>query len=232
MRAQKLTLAALALVAGLSLTACQGDEDSASGANDSGSSASQGSGGTGGSSGTGGSGGKGESGSSGSSAGKGGSGDNSQAGNGGSSSDDDAPGSGGGQINTGPCKTANLQIRATHGMGEGNVLVSMKNTGDACSLKGFPGVDLKADGGPGGISADRSDLAAPSVVVKSGEETRFTLHYPPNNSGGSGVKIDRIVVTPPNETHSKTVLIGLNLPATDDSHVDGVSVDPVGTGKQ
>ncbi|MEV5982047.1 DUF4232 domain-containing protein [Streptomyces sp. NPDC052114] len=219
MRAQKLTLAALALVAGLSLTACQGDEDTASGANGSDTAASQEAGGTGGS-GT-------EDGS-----GDGSQQDGSQQGGGRADADDDAPGSGGGQINTGPCKTANLQFRATHGMGEGNVLVSMKNTGDACSLKGFPGVDLKADGGPGGIAAERSDLAAPSVVVKSGEETRFTLHYPPNNSGGSGVQIDRLVVTPPDETHSKTVMIDLNLPATDDSTVEGLTVDPVGTGKQ
>ncbi|WP_055702878.1 MULTISPECIES: DUF4232 domain-containing protein [Streptomyces] len=221
MRAQKLTLAALALVAGLSLTACQGDEDT----NGSGPAASQEAGGSGGSDAQDGSGGSGGSGGDKAGSGAEADGDNAEA-------PDDAPGSGGGQINTGPCKTANLQFRATHGMGEGNVLVSMKNTGDACSLKGFPGVDLKADGGPGGISAERSDLAAPSVVVKSGEETRFTLHYPPNNSGGSGVKIDRLVVTPPNETHSKTVMIGLDLPATDDSTVEGLTVDPVGTGKQ
>ncbi|MDJ1138596.1 DUF4232 domain-containing protein [Streptomyces iconiensis] len=138
----------------------------------------------------------------------------------------------GGQVTTGTCKTENLRMRASHGMGEGTLLVSLKNTGEACSLKGFPGVDLKADSGPGGISANRSKLAAPGVALQSGKETRFTLHYPRNDSGGSGVDITRLVVTPPNETHSKALTIDpINIPVSDHSTSD-VTVDPVGTGKQ
>ncbi|NLU67901.1 DUF4232 domain-containing protein [Streptomyces sp. HNM0574] len=218
MRVQKITLAAVALAAGLSLTACQGNEDtSAAGASDSAapSESSSGSGGSGEGS-TGGGGGAEEGGTSG----------------GGEAADPAAgEGSGNGQINTGDCKTENLDIRASHGMGEGDVLVSLKNTGDACSLQGFPGVVLKADGGKGGINAERSDLDAPSVVVKSGEETRFTLHTPRNDTGGSGLDITRMLVTPPNETASKTVPVSINLPVSD-KPVGGVTVDPVGTGKQ
>ncbi|MEV6170895.1 DUF4232 domain-containing protein [Streptomyces sp. NPDC051954] len=118
-------------------------------------------------------------------------------------------------------------------MAEGDVLVSLSNTADACSLKGFPGVDLKTDSGPGGISAERTELATPTVVLQNGETTRFTLHTPRNDTGGSGLKITQIVVTPPNETHSKTLPITLNLPAvTEPGYVAGVTVDPVGTGKQ
>lgn len=219
MRAQKLTLAALALAAGLTLTACQGNDDAAAGKDDAASSA-------------------------GSSAS-----DGAQGNDGGSGSDEKDPsasgdatatetgggsddGSGGGQITTGPCKTADLTFRTSHGMAEGNLMVVMKNTGgDACSLKGFPGVDLKADNGPGAISAERSKLTAPPVAVKPGEETRFTLHYPRNDSGGSGVNITSIVVTPPEETHSTTLPVELNLPVTDGSGTP-VTVDPVGTGKQ
>ena len=211
MRAQKTTLTALALVAGLSLTACQGSDDSATSKNDSGSSSSSSS-------------------SAKTSGGSGASDENAKA-----AGDDSATttrkGGSGGQVNTGPCKTKNLTFRASHGMGEGTLLVSLKNTGDACSLKGFPGVDLKADSGPGGLSAERSKLAAPAVVVNSGEETRFTLHCPPNDSGGSGVDITRLVVTPPGETHSRTVPVSINLPVSDGSG-DAVTVDPVGTGKQ
>ncbi|WP_338699057.1 DUF4232 domain-containing protein [Streptomyces sp. Q6] len=221
MRAQKTALAALALVAGLSLTACQGNDDAA-GSSDSGSSApssstpsssapsssapSDGSGSAGGSNAA----------------------DQSSTSGGGDSDE----GSGGGQINTGPCKTANLAFSTSHGMGEGDLLVSLRNTGDACYLKGFPGVDLKADSGPGGISAARSDVAAPSVVLKNGETTRFTLHTPRNDTGGSGLTITQIVVTPPNETHSKTLPVTLNLPVTNSPSEAGVTVDPVGTGKQ
>ncbi|GAB2833128.1 DUF4232 domain-containing protein [Streptomyces daliensis] len=232
MRAQKITIAALALAAGLSLTACQGNDTSAAGSKDSGSSSSSSSTGTSGGSGDS------DSGSTGGSSGSGsagGSGEN--ATNTGDDSDSTqteaqgGEGSGNGQITTGTCKTSNLALSAAHGMGEGDVVVTFKNTGEACSLKGFPGVDLKADGGPGGISANRSDLDAPAVALQNGDETRFTLHTPRNDTGGSGVDIDRLVVTPPNGTHSKTVKIGLNIPVTDHSTSD-VTVDPVGTGKQ
>lgn len=209
MRAQKITLAAVALAAGLTLTACQGNEDSAASTNDSGSSSSaaEKSGGSGAS-------------------------DENATPAGDDTAADPAPGSGDGQVSTGSCKTADLEFRSSHGMGEGDLLVSLRNTGgDTCSLKGFPGVDLKVDSGPGGLSAERSNLAAPAVAVNPGEETRFTLHYPRNDTGGSGLDITRIVVTPPGETHSKTLPVSINLPASDSPGAT-VKVDPVGTGKQ
>ncbi|MGP3776487.1 DUF4232 domain-containing protein [Streptomyces sp. SDT5-1] len=202
MRAQKTTIAALALVAGLSLTACQGTEDSAAGSDGSGSSAS--------------------------SPEASASPTATATATATASSD---TGSSGGRVDTGPCKTANLAFSTSHGMGEGDLMVVMKNTGDACSLKGFPGVDLKADDGPGGISALRSDRPAPTVALGRGEETRFTLHTPRNDTGGSGLDIVSIVVTPPNETHSTTLPVSLNLPVSDSTE-SKVTVDPVGSGKQ
>lgn len=213
MRAKKTALAAIALVAGLSLTACQGDEDPAASGNDSGSSSSS------------------EDTAAETSGDDTASGEDAEAGGESSTAAGSDEGSGGGQITTGSCKTANLEFDTSHGMGEGTLMVSLKNTGDACYLKGFPGVDLKVDSGKDGISAERSELAAPVVNVKSGETTRFTLHYPRNDTGGSGTDITNIVVTPPNETHSKTLPVSINLPVTD-STVSNVTVDPVGTGKQ
>ncbi|MGW2347068.1 DUF4232 domain-containing protein [Streptomyces sp. NPDC001661] len=210
MRARKLTLAAVALAAGLSLTACQGNEDSAAGTDDSSSSST---------------------GSSSETAGK-----NASNTTGSDTPDDPdaaraAEGSGKGQINTGPCKTANLAFDSSHGMGEGTLIVSMRNTGDACSLKGFPGVDLRTEEASGPLSAKRSGLASPSVVLGGGETTRFTLHFPPNTTGGSGVDVTSLDVTPPNETHSATLKVGINLPVSDGAD-QKVYVDPVGTGKQ
>ncbi|NUV77892.1 DUF4232 domain-containing protein [Streptomyces fungicidicus] len=207
MRAQKITLATLALVTGLTLTACQGDDTAAS-TDDAAPAASSPAGDDGG-------------------AGK-----ETAAASGGDTASDAPEGSGGGQINTGPCKTANLDISGAHGMGEGTIHIAFKNTGDACYLKGFPGVDLKADSGPGSINANRSDLATPSVVLKTGESTRATLHYPANHSGGSGVDITLLEITPPEETHSKTVPTKINVPVSDHSTSDEVVIDPVGTGKQ
>ncbi|MGY1436765.1 DUF4232 domain-containing protein [Streptomyces reniochalinae] len=220
MRAKKLTLAALALAAGLSMTACQQDEDSNASANVADSSSSSSSSGT-----------------SGGSGGNSGGGDGGTSGGSASSSDNDtaatdAPGSGGGKITTGACKTANLDFRSSHGMGEGDIVVTMKNTGgDACSLKGFPGVDLKSQDAGRPLNAKRSDLESPIVNLQSGDETRFTLHYPPNNTGGSGVDVSTMVVTPPNETHSKSLPVSINLPV-EESADQKVTVDPVGTGKQ
>ncbi|MFF4610450.1 DUF4232 domain-containing protein [Streptomyces albidoflavus] len=211
MRAQKITLATLALVTGLTLTACQGDDTAAS-TDDAAPAASSPAGDDGG-------------------AGKE-TAEETAAASGGDTASEAPEGSGGGQINTGPCKTANLDISGAHGMGEGTIHIAFKNTGDACYLKGFPGVGLKADSGPGSINANRSDLATPSVVLKTGESTRATLHYPANHSGGSGVDITLLEITPPEETHSKRIPTKINVPVSDSSTSDEVIIDPVGTGKQ
>ncbi|MFI1314854.1 DUF4232 domain-containing protein [Streptomyces albidoflavus] len=211
MRAQKITLATLVLVTGLTLTACQGDDTAASADNAAPAASSP----------------AGDDGGSGQETGE-----ETAATTGGDTASEEPEGSGGGQINTGPCETANLDISSAHGMGEGTLHIAFKNTGDACFLKGFPGVDLKADSGPGGINANRSDLATPSVVLKTGESTRATLHYPANHSDGSGVDIALLEITPPSETHSKTVPTNINVPVSDHSTSDEVIIDPVGTGKQ
>lgn len=220
MRTKNLALAAVALAAGLSLTACQGNGDSAASTNDSSSSSAGTSAGSGASD---------ENGSA--------TGDGSTTGDGSATSDGSttaksAQGGGDEQITTGACKTANLDFSASHGMAEGVLLVSLKNTGgDACSLKGFPGVDLKSQDASGALSANRSELAAPAVTVKPGEATRFTLHYPPNNTGGTGVRVTALTVTPPNETHSKDLSVSINIPVAEGAD-EKVVVDPVGTGKQ
>ncbi|MEV5156756.1 DUF4232 domain-containing protein [Streptomyces sp. NPDC053728] len=212
MRVKKLTLTALALAAGLSLTACQGNEDSAAGTSGSGSSSS----------------------SSAAASGDSGTSDQSAAASGhDATASESAQGSGNGQVTTGTCMTSNLEFGTAHGMGEGDLLVSLKNTGDACTLKGFPGVDLRSQDASGPLSAERSELDAPVVDLGNGETTRFTLHYPPNNTGGSGVYVTAIEVTPPDETHSKALSVDLRLPVGADGDGDGgVVVDPVGTGKQ
>ncbi|MGQ4514849.1 DUF4232 domain-containing protein [Streptomyces sp. DW26H14] len=127
------------------------------------------------------------------------------------------------------CRTANLSFTTSGGMAEGELIVNMKNTGSStCTMHGFPGVDLK--GHDGTVSATRTKINAPDVKLASGEETRFTLHYPENNTGGSGVTFTSLIVTPPNETHSHTIHTGINIPANSDS-APTITVDPVGSGK-
>ncbi|MYQ40044.1 Protein of unknown function (DUF4232) [Streptomyces sp. LamerLS-316] len=214
MRTKTLTLAALTLAAGLSLTACQGGEDSAASTTGSGASSS----------------------SAGTSADSSASGDSGASDEKTSTGGDDATttqsaeGSGNGQITTGTCKTENLDFSTTHGMGEGMLTIRLKNTGgDACTLKGFPGVDLRSQDASGPLSAQRSDLDAPVVNLADGETTRFTLHYP--QAEGTGAYVSAIEVTPPNETHSKALPVSLRLQIADGAD-QKVVVDPVGTGKQ
>ncbi|WP_016908207.1 DUF4232 domain-containing protein [Streptomyces xiaopingdaonensis] len=220
MRAQKLAIAAVALAAGLSLTACQGEDDAS--ANDSSASSSSSGSSSSGSSSSDSSSDNGDSG--GDSASADGESTKTESGTGGSSSDD-------GKARPGyaTCRTSQLDMSVNGGMGEGDRVVSLENTAStACALKGFPGVDLK--GKDGTFSANRSDRKAPMVLVKPNEKTRFTLHTPRNDTGGSGVDITEIVVTPPNETHSKTLSTRINLPVSDTA-TDDIRVDPVGTGK-
>ncbi|MGW1915058.1 DUF4232 domain-containing protein [Streptomyces sp. NPDC002076] len=206
MRVQKLSLLAVAAVAGLSLTACQGGAKGSSDPSDSASpsSASQVSGSQG-------------------------SGSQASDGTGASSGTGTPTASRTGSAMTSACTTSQLAFSTSGGMAEGTLVVNLKNTGStACILKGFPGADLKSKDGT--VSARRSKLAAPLVSVKPGEDTRFTLHYPPNTSGGSGETFTSLVVTPPNETHSRTLPVSINVPVSDGSG-SAVTVDPVGTGK-
>ncbi|WP_052866110.1 DUF4232 domain-containing protein [Streptomyces niger] len=202
MRAPKLSLLAVVVAAGLSLTACQGeDSTSASGSSDSSSAQSSG----------------------GSSAPAD---DNSTGAQSGSSS---GGSDGGGASGSGSCKTSQLDFSTSHGMSEGITLINLKNTGSAaCTLQGFPGADLK--GKDGTVSATRSKIGPTKVGVAPGEETRFTLHHPMNDSGGSGVTYTSLIVTPPGETHSHTLPVSINVPVSDGPS-SAITVDPVGAGK-
>jgi len=127
------------------------------------------------------------------------------------------------------CRTAQLSFAGARGASAGELVVTLTNTGaTACTMHGFPGVDLK--GPDGTISAARSKVTAPDVTLRSGQATRFTLHCPPNTTGGSGVTFTTLVVTPPDETHAHTLDLAVNLPAGDGS-TPAVVVDPVGAGK-
>jgi hypothetical protein len=138
-------------------------------------------------------------------------------------------GSGGDSASGSTCQTSNLSFSSSGGMAQGEVLINLKNVGSAaCTMHGFPGVDLK--GQDGTVSASRSQMSAPAVTLSPGQTTNFTLHYPPNNTGGSGVTFTSVIVTPPNETHSHTMDLGINIPA-DSNSAPTITVDPVGAGK-
>ncbi|MFE0928683.1 DUF4232 domain-containing protein [Streptomyces mutabilis] len=217
MRVHKLTIAAMALAAGLSLTACQND-DAGTDQGAAPPAASTASSSTGGSGST---------------------GSDQQ---GGTDSERKTPagtGATGGTDENGKaakCRTDELEITAIDatvgGDDRGTVAVDLKNGGGRdCSLAGHAGVDLKTNSGT--LSAERTGEPAPLVVLKDGERTTFGITYPINDSGGSGVRITGLVVTPPDETKSVTLDWpgGATLPVTDGSGTP-VQVGPLGSAGQ
>ncbi|MCW1095602.1 MULTISPECIES: DUF4232 domain-containing protein [Streptomyces] len=226
MRVRKLTLAAMALAAGLSLTACQNDDGgSDQGAAPPASSAASSSNGGSGSAGS-----DQQDGSD--SAGKSPNGTGGTDGTGGSG----GTGGTGEDAKAAKCSTDELEITAIDatvgGDAEGTVAVDLKNGGGRdCSLAGYAGVDLKTNSGT--VSAERTGDPAPRIVLGDGETVTFGITYPINDSGGSGVRITGLVVTPPDETKSVTLDWpgGSSLPVTDGSGTP-VRVGPLGSAGQ
>ncbi|ATL27815.1 DUF4232 domain-containing protein [Streptomyces formicae] len=218
MRVRKLTtFAALAVAASLSLTACNGD-DVASGDSSSASSASSGGGSD-----------------------QGGSNDTAGKDSGGEKpapAGKDSAGSGSDSGQSGKaakCRTDDLDITASDstidGDTDGSVAVTFKNGGADCALSGFAGVDLKTS--EGDLSATRAGQGASPTTLNSGESVSFSISYPVNDSGGSGVKITGLVVTPPGETKPFSLEWpgAATLPVTDGSG-SPVKVHPIGSAGQ
>ncbi|MFE5092720.1 DUF4232 domain-containing protein [Streptomyces sp. NPDC056638] len=197
-------LTGLTLVSALALTACNGDDGSTDAA-PAGSSSSASTGGNGGS-------GSGDpdQGSSGSSEGSG-TGNSSSSGGGsskGSGNGGTVAGTGSNGQSVGICRSDELEISAadnTTGKEEGVVTVQFKNGGGRdCTISGFAGVDLKTASGDT-MSVERNGDKPRPDVLKDGESAAFNITFPVNNTGGSGVRVSKILVTPPNETKTVTI---------------------------
>ncbi|MCF3960571.1 DUF4232 domain-containing protein [Streptomyces fuscigenes] len=112
----------------------------------------------------------------------------------------------------GACRTADLAFAYGPGSGAqsvgspGGVVVTMTNKGSAaCSMDGYPGVDLVGGGVTWSLSRQTSQ-APHAVTVRPGGSTSFTVTYMPYSKGdGEQVDVKTLVVTPPNETHSASL---------------------------
>ncbi|MGA4849809.1 DUF4232 domain-containing protein [Streptomyces sp. G5(2025)] len=232
----KTLLAGLTLLGALSLTACNGDDaaDASSSAGTKPTAVSEGAGSDSGS-GTGGSGSSG-SGSSGSGSSEGGS-DGGSGGDSGSGGGTTGNGNGTGSHQNGKagaCRSDELEVTAhdnSTDKTEGVVTVVFKNGGGRdCTINGYAGVDLKSATGDT-LSVDRNGEQAHSDVLKDGESAAFNITFPINNSGGSGVRIAKILVTPPNETKTVTIVWPAgSLPVSGEGSSSGpkLAIGPVG----
>ncbi|MET4673367.1 MULTISPECIES: DUF4232 domain-containing protein [Streptomyces] len=131
------------------------------------------------------------------------------------------------------CHTDDLTITASDATIGGDetktVAVTLLNkSGRECSIKGFAGVNLLSS--EGAIPAARRDQKDDGTVLKSGEPTYFGIFYKANESGGSGVRIKGLVVTPPDEKKSVTLKWPgePSLPVTD-SPDPSVEIGPMGS---
>ncbi|WP_181795245.1 DUF4232 domain-containing protein [Streptomyces sp. WELS2] len=228
MRVNTITIAAIAVAAGLSLTACQSDGDATSRSTSSAapaSAASTGDSGTDASKGDAASGGSAQAGATIAAGKKTGGGQGTTAGTGSGK---------GSQI--GKCRTDELEVKASDntidGDPGGTVVVEFTNGGGRdCVMSGYAGVDLKTNAGS--LSAKRTGEPASRVVLKNGQSVAFGITYPVNDSGGSGVRITGLVVTPPDETKSVSLRWpgAATLPVTDGSGTP-VKVGPIGSAGQ
>ena len=155
------------------------------------------------------------------------------SGTGGSTSVPTGGGKSGGGSAAPRCATANLGFSIGPDSGPQSVgdttaaeVVKLTNKGgSSCAMDGFPGVDLRTNYGT--ISVPRSKQAPQLVTLSPGASALFDIDYTVNNTGGSGVRVETMVITPPNETHSATLAWSVGtLPVTDGSG-SMIQVDPV-----
>ncbi|MFD9189475.1 DUF4232 domain-containing protein [Streptomyces phaeochromogenes] len=128
------------------------------------------------------------------------------------------------------CRTDELEVNAadnTTDKKEGVVTVQLKNAGGRdCSINGYAGVDLKAADGST-LSVERNGEPVHPAVLKNGDSAAFNITFPYNNSGGSGVRLTDILVTPPNETkYVRVAWPAGTLPVTDGSSSGKLQIGP------
>jgi hypothetical protein len=104
------------------------------------------------------------------------------------------------------CQAAELSYglgAATGTSGQRTQVVDLTNKGSsACTLQGFPGVDL--DGAANGQQnytwpLARQSVSYAAVTLRPGETGHFSLIYLPGNSASSDMAVAKLIITPPND---------------------------------
>ncbi|MFK0142228.1 DUF4232 domain-containing protein [Streptomyces murinus] len=103
------------------------------------------------------------------------------------------------------CKTADLAIDAVNASPDkasGRIDVTMVNRGSTtCSATGFPGVDIK-DADHTSSPIERGPAQPRVTTLKPGDAAVFDIAYAVDPSGKSLTSPTDLLVTPPNETHT------------------------------
>jgi hypothetical protein len=97
-----------------------------------------------------------------------------------------------------------MKLHPSMAAAAGIVAAGLTNRGSsACTLQGFPGVDL--DGVANGQQnytwpLDRQSVSYAAVTLRPGETGHFSLIYLPGNSASSDITVTKLVITPPTTT--------------------------------
>ncbi|NDK29507.1 DUF4232 domain-containing protein [Streptomyces sp. TR1341] len=106
------------------------------------------------------------------------------------------------------CKTADLAIDAADASPDkasGRIDVTMVNRGSTtCSATGFPGVDIK-DADHTSSPIERGPAQPRVTTLKPSDAAVFDIAYDIDPSGKSLTSPTDLLVTPPNETHTVTL---------------------------
>ena len=110
-------------------------------------------------------------------------------------------------------------------------VVDLTNKGSsACTLQGFPGVDLNglANGQQNYTwSLERQSVSYAAVTLRPGESGHFSLIYLPGNSVGGDMSVTKLVITPPNDYTQAEVTWNQSVVLQDGATHPGTYVTPV-----
>jgi hypothetical protein len=136
------------------------------------------------------------------------------------------------------CQAVNLSFALGAKRGSASQMtqvVDLTNKGSsACTMDGFPGVDLvgAAKGQQNfSWSLQRSSVSYSQVTLQSGGSAHFDLVYLPSASGGSGdMTADKLVVTPPNSFTQAEVTWNQSVLLQDGATHSGTYITPIASG--
>lgn len=141
------------------------------------------------------------------------------------------------EVASGTCRAAAL----SYGLGaltgtsaQRTQVVDLTNKGSsACTLQGFPGVDL--DGLANGQqnytwSLERQSVSYAAVTLQPGETGHFSLVYLPDNSASGDMAVTKLVITPPNDYTQAELTWNQSVLLQDGATRPGTYVTPVVAG--
>jgi len=134
------------------------------------------------------------------------------------------------------CQAAQLSyaLGALTGTSQRTQVVDLTNKGSAaCTLRGFPGVDLH--GAANGHqdftwSLVRQSAAYSAVTLAPGQTGHFSLIYLPGTSASTDMTVSRLVITPPNAYTQAGLTWNQSVVLQDGATHPGTYITPVAAG--